>query len=251
MAQRRLPLLSPFGPSAVVQAVQQVTVAALGDARSAEAAIALAEDATSWAEDATASVRERIPSSRGSACAEGCAYCCHIKVLVTAPEALAVAAHLRATLSPLALERLRERVVKAHRKTRGMSTEQRARARVPCPVLEDGRCLAYAARPLACWGANSQDVGACAQGFAHPEQDLSVPIYKPQGQIADAVRSGLANGLGQSGLDAHLLELVAALAIAFAQPAAGREWALGKPTFAPAHDREFAELLGAQARERR
>lgn len=250
MTRRRLPLVSPFGPPAVVDAVQRTTVEALAASRTAEAAIALAVDATSWAEEATRAVKERIPPSREQACAAGCAYCCHVKVLVTAPEALAVAALLRDKLSPAELDRVRARVVATNRKTRGMSTELRARAKIPCPLLEDSRCLAYEARPVACWGANSFDAAACAQGFEHPEQDVGIPIYKPQGQIADAVRSGLANGLGESGLDAQLLELDAALAIALGQPAAGREWARGRPTFAPAHDREFAALLGAQDEEK-
>src|SRR5271163_3395549 len=41
------------------------------------------------------------------ACAPGCASCCHVHVDATAPEILAVAAHLRATLPPGAVLALR------------------------------------------------------------------------------------------------------------------------------------------------
>ena len=49
------------------------------------------------------------------ACVEGCSYCCRgTPVLVSAPEALALAAHLRLTRTPDELETLRARVDATH-----------------------------------------------------------------------------------------------------------------------------------------
>jgi hypothetical protein len=245
MPRRTLPLVSPFGPAMVVDAATQATMETFRAQRSGKAAIELAGEAGAWAETLGEEVKARLPPSRPIACVEGCAHCCHVKVLVTVPEVLHLVAALRASLDAAALEQLRARVVASHRKTRGMSTEQRALARLPCPLLEGARCLAYDARPLACRGASSLDATACARAFDHPDEDVGIPIYKPQGQMTDALRSGLANGIAQSGLDPRLLELGAALMIALQQRTAGDEWASGRAAFAGAVDREFAELMRA------
>ena len=96
------------------------------------------------------------------ACASGCAYCCHLTVEASAPEVFLLAEHLRATCSPARLTELKERVRLTAAKVQGLSPEERVRAAVPCALLENGRCAAYAARPLGCRSWNSRDASACA-----------------------------------------------------------------------------------------
>ena len=57
-----------------------------------------ADDAFALYEEALRQVEARIPPSK-LACRDGCAYCCHLKVIVTPAEALRLGRVLRAKLS--------------------------------------------------------------------------------------------------------------------------------------------------------
>ena len=69
------------------------------------------------------------------ACADGCSACCYSKIVAVAPEVLRIAAHLRSTLAPDALAALVDRVRDTDARTRGLGRDDRAAARVPCPLL--------------------------------------------------------------------------------------------------------------------
>lgn len=91
------------------------------------------------------------------ACREGCAHCCHFPVGVTYPEVLA----LRAALADDAC--LRARVLEDARASASLGWgELVGRA---CPLLKDGRCAVYDARPLPCRALASRDDSACARAL--------------------------------------------------------------------------------------
>ena len=246
MTGRKLPLVPPYGPAAVVSAVEDTVVALLGEGRSVEKAIEVAEEAAGWLAETVEQVKRRLPLAHPIACAEGCAYCCHVKVLATAPEVLRVVAYLRETKSDGEVEAIRAMVGAIDSETRGMTAEERAEAQLACPLLTFGRCAAYEARPLACRGANSFDALACERAYLEPDDDLGIPLYKPQAQLADAVRGGLCNGSGRWGLDGRLFELTAALRVALDRPDAALAWAAGAPVFDEALDAEFDAMVRAQ-----
>lgn len=241
MARRRLPLAPTFRPADITGATMAVVMQALAQRRSVAQAAEIAADAGEWAGELSAQVQERIPPASPIACREGCAFCCHLKVLATGPEVLRLAEHLRASRTADELRAIGERVAAADDRTRGMTTDQRVRAQLACPLLEGGRCGAYEARPIACRGANSLDAAACQRGFENPEEDVSLPIYKPALQVTEALRNGIAAGVARGGLDGRALELNAALRIALQDPEAGKAWARGKPAFAAAVDAEIDE----------
>jgi hypothetical protein len=208
-----------------------------------------AEAAGEWAGDLAAAVRVDVPPDAPEACAKGCAHCCHLKVIVTAPEAIRLAGALRAGLDVAALGRLRQRVEATDARTHGMTAQQRLAARVPCPVLEDGLCLAHDARPLPCRGANSYDVDVCAAGLEGRAGAPPLRFWAPQTQIAEALRAGISNAAGANGLDGTLFELTAALRVLLARPKAGDEWGQGRrDALVSARDEEFAKIVRAQAR---
>lgn len=242
MPRRALPIAQKFGPNDVVRAATEAAAAMLSE-RSTAAALDAGDSTGAWVDDLVEAVAKRLPPQRPCACEPGCAYCCHLKVLVTAPEALALAAHLRATLDDAALASVRARVAASDARTHGLDTDARTAQREPCPLLEGGRCVGYAARPAACRGANSADVGACEQNFGG--EDVPVPVYKAQLQIAEAVRIGVANGAMMCGLDGRPLELVAALRVALEDAAALEAWTRGEPVFEPALDAEADAAIRA------
>ena len=216
--------------------------------RAVARALEVAENTEAWTDELTEAVMKRLPPSAPFACQKGCAFCCNLKVLVTAPEVIRIAEYLRTHRSEAELTELRDRLIATDTKTHGMSTDQRAHAQIACPLLVDGACSVYEARPLVCRGGNSYSAEACEQANAGADKDVPIPLYQPQMQNSDIMRSAIFNGAGRSGLDGRIVELIAALRIALEKPNASKEWSRGKPAFAGALDAEFeAKILQSMA----
>lgn len=187
---------------------------------------------------------DREPPIRPIACAKGCSSCCVSKVVLTPPEALRIAAHLRATLDAGELAAVEARIAAADDRTRGLTRARRFEEKVPCPLLAaDGSCSVHEVRPLVCAGWTSLDAGACERHFAAEEEGPSAPIYGLGYEITGAILAGLVQACGDAGLDGSLLELIAALRIALARPTAAERWQRRLPVFALARDEESARRL--------
>lgn len=81
-------------------------------------------------------------------CRKGCSNCCHHPFLITVAEGVLLyrwlAAHGRWSPST------RTRIEEARDKTLGLSFHVWLMSNLACPILEDGKCLAYDARPTHC-----------------------------------------------------------------------------------------------------
>ena len=180
-------------------------------------------------------------ADRPVACQTGCAHCCHQAVGVSAPEVLAIDAHVRATRTPEALQSLVSRVRQADDRTRGLTSAERLSPELPCPFLEEGgRCGIYEARPLACRGTNSLDAGACAELLHDPASraafvagERTFPCYLEPIRASHALHAGLQLALDElHGLETKPLELTAAMRVMFDDPAAvSADWLAGRDPF--------------------
>jgi Fe-S-cluster containining protein len=208
------------------------TAAILQRGRTPLAIIEIAEHGARLAETATEQAKLREPPARPSACAEGCAWCCHKKVGTSVPEVLRIVEFLKQNLSAAELDEVRERVVRLDEQRRKM-TDGWAAARLPCSLLVNERCSVYPVRPLTCRGYNSSDAHRCEQ-VVKAHQHVDVPVYGPQQRLATMVLDGMRAGLTESQLNGELLELTAALQIALTVPDPFNQWLAGKPVFAGA-----------------
>jgi Fe-S-cluster containining protein len=182
---------------------------------------------------------ERSAERAMHACAAGCTFCCYLPVDLTVPEALCLAAYLRQTLSPEALAALCERLTATAARIRNLSYEDHTQARIPCALLLDGTCMAYAKRPLACRAWNSTSRGRCADIFQHGDPvtmlpPLDMPAYEAVWELAQ----GLVDRLKEARLDSHTYEIHSILLRVLELPDAAERWLQ--------HDDVFAGcLLGA------
>ena len=106
-------------------------------------------------------------------------------------------------------------------------------ARIPCAMLsEQGACLVYPARPLACRGYNSLDAESCRRSL---DDDLEiVESNEPLVRDSTAVALGLLAGIEDAALPAELFELTAGLHLALNEPNALQRWLAGEAVFAAA-----------------
>ncbi|MFY9831283.1 MAG: YkgJ family cysteine cluster protein [Methylocystis sp.] len=177
------------------------------------------------------------------ACHQGCAACCDLRVAATAPEILLIAQYVVATRPAffrIGLD-LAHRVARDASITSGLDDERRLALRRPCPFIENGLCLVYRARPLACRGHASYDKSGCAEAVA--DRDREALVSMPHFLVRCVVQNALLASLRDAGLAWGLYELNSALNLALTNPGAEAAWRAGGDPLAG------ASIAGADARE--
>jgi Fe-S-cluster containining protein len=121
-----------------------------------------ARDAIAIAEAAAASFHDNIPNQPATACASGCAPCCHLYVEVPPGSAILIADHIAATFTPSASAALRDRL--EHAASAFGAAPDPTRLRLRCVLLgNDDRCTVYDVRPLSCRAFTSRSLPRCQQ----------------------------------------------------------------------------------------
>lgn len=168
------------------------------------------------------------------ACAAGCASCCQLRVLATAPEVFLMTRFLRSIVPPLAERGIDLigplRAVQAT--TQGLGEFARAQRRQPCAFVVQGRCIVYAVRTLACRGHVSFDRQACEQSF----KGLMVVVPQDEARriTRGLVQNALQSALRDAGLACQLYELHHALVLAWDGEDTEAAWAHGADPLAAA-----------------
>src|SRR5262245_1438920 len=194
--------------------------------------INIADRGTRIADEALQQATQTEPAAP-SACREGCDWCCHLTVGTSVPEVARIVEYLRNNLSAEDFTALRDRVRRIDEQRRERRSAGRSEAGLPCALLVNHRCTAYAVRPLMCGGFNSSDASACER-FVQSDCRTPVPLYAPQLRLAALVLDGMLGGLSDAGLSAERVELTAALRIAIEEPDAMQRFLAGEAAFAAA-----------------
>jgi Fe-S-cluster containining protein len=169
----------------------------------------------------------------GAECRAGCVSCCYLTVSGPPFEIFSIARHLLDTKTRAELEGLRKRLQQVSEIP--VDPTLRVRARIPCALLEDGRCSIYEQRPSVCRMALSQSRAACdaclkgAGGF--------IPYIEQPSKLAVAMQMGIDHALiTRRNLSTEGSELSRALLIALDDyESAFRSWLQGKDPFPGAH----------------
>jgi Fe-S-cluster containining protein len=174
-----------------------------------------------------ASLRAR-PSGATIACREGCSYCCHQFVGAVAPEVFLLASALRANRDP----RLdASAVIDRCAPLKGLAAKDRVGLKLPCPVLVEGRCGAYAARPLVCRQITSLDLDGCIEEFEGRNMEAQIEVSSAHLAHAGTAHVVLLGALRSAGLSDTAFELSDALEIALSDATSERRWLAGEPVF--------------------
>ena len=108
-------------------------------------------------------------------CKLGCAWCCYQEVFAVTHEFLYLQdytlKHLTEKQREGILERAREKVML----TLNLPVEEQLKVRAACPFLEEGSCMVYEARPMACRIYLSSSEPSCKREHDRPANGKNMP----------------------------------------------------------------------------
>jgi len=165
------------------------------------------------------------------ACRGGCASCCTIRVVATAPEILSIARYIRSSPKTMEYE-VRRRIERCNDLTRSLDEAQRIEQGIACPFVDRDLCAIYSVRPLACRGHASYDVQACKDALAG--LTCEVPISVEHLTVRSLVQNALQSALRDRSYAWGLYELNQALQIALEREDSEAAWMHGTDIFVAA-----------------
>ena len=193
-----------------------------------DSCVALAEKLDRTLDGAMTHARQRLAAP--IACRAGCSFCCHLRVEVLAPEAIALFRFLKSRIPEEQASAIAARISANAERVATMTPEQHAAARLQCAFLLDGRCSAYQARPLACAGFHSLDVSECERSFddASADNTSRIPMVGEIKELEQGTAIGVRQALRALKLDDQPMELHTALAALLREPTLIGRWRGGR-----------------------
>lgn len=146
----------------------------------------------------------QVKASTTPACHKGCHNCCYHPVTVSLLEAVTLYQWLQ---DHGIWGQVKQKVQDMADKTRGLSFEIWMLSLLPCPLLQDGLCRAYEARPFAC--RVTYAIGD--PHYCHPHRLGEETGILPKGPLFEIVQHEEAAILHQQQLGAIRLPLAQAL----------------------------------------
>ena len=107
-------------------------------------------------------------------CKMGCDWCCHQPVFALDYELNYLLDFIKKNLTD-EISAIKKRAAQKNNKFKELNGENLLNAKHPCPLLKNGACLAYAARPMACRIYLSYRVKTCIHFFKKPEDKTNFP----------------------------------------------------------------------------
>jgi Fe-S-cluster containining protein len=108
-------------------------------------------------------------------CTKGCAWCCHQPVFANTFELQFLAEHIRRTFTPEQITNILDKAGAKNNLVNRMTDKQMRNHKSPCPLLEEGACSAYTARPMACRIYLSTSVDTCKRFYSNPDDAENYP----------------------------------------------------------------------------
>lgn len=140
--------------------------------------------------------------NRNIDCKKGCYWCCAQTVYANPIEQYFLTEFIRKNFSQSEQEAILQKAGEKHFKTTGLNSEERLQNRHFCPLLKDGICSVYDARPTACRIYLSMDIESCLQDFKYPlNQKVFPQLYTLPLHAGRMLNEGIAAWLAEKNLN--------------------------------------------------
>ncbi len=108
-------------------------------------------------------------------CKKGCAWCCKQAVFANSYEIHYLGRFIEKNFAETEKEHVIRKSKLKNDKTDKLSEKEVLSFKADCPLLKNGACSAYEARPMACRIYLSQKVSTCIDFYKNPEDENSYP----------------------------------------------------------------------------
>lgn len=152
------------------------------------------------------------------ACAKGCQWCCHQAVFANSYEVHYLSQKIKDNFSANDISIIQKRCESKNSAVEKLSNEKILNFKSPCPLLTNGACAIYFARPMACRIYLSTNLQSCLDFYANPENETSFPalIDFPL-RAGRMMNEGFMAALKESGVETAEFRLEEGLLIALNQ----------------------------------
>ena len=161
------------------------------------------------------------------ACRPGCDHCCYRVVQATLPEIARAADYIDKNFTEEQKAGLKKRLYEYERKVAPNFGTNLHQLRPACPLLVDGLCSAYDARPFFCRGMNSHFAVKCKEWKEHPNRSVRIPLVAANLDAVEAVNGGLQSAIAQNHLSTRMNDFGRGLRTAVEDPEAVMNWHKG------------------------
>lgn len=108
-------------------------------------------------------------------CKKGCEWCCHQPVYALDYEMDYLIDFIKRNFDKPTQIEIKTRAENKNNKLSFLKETDLLNSKFPCPLLQNGACIAYRARPMACRIYLSLDVNSCVRFFKNPGKEDSIP----------------------------------------------------------------------------
>lgn len=108
-------------------------------------------------------------------CKKGCSWCCYQEVFAVTHEFLYLHEYVLHNFPDRERADMLEKAGEKVKRTMNKTVEEQLKVRFACPFLQDGNCLAYGARPMACRIYLSSSVRSCKMDHDQPGNRSNIP----------------------------------------------------------------------------
>jgi Fe-S-cluster containining protein len=108
-------------------------------------------------------------------CKKGCEWCCHQPVFALDYEMEYLNDFIQHNFDEESKIQIKNRAEQKNKKLSRLTETDLLNSKSPCPLLKNGACMAYKARPMACRIYLSSDVNSCLKFYQQPDDKSNYP----------------------------------------------------------------------------
>jgi len=149
------------------------------------------------------------------ACRKGCQWCCHQAVFANSYEIHYLSEKIKKEFPEKQVMTIRESCATKNNAVGKLNDQQTLNFKSPCPLLSNGACSIYFARPMACRIYLSTNLQSCLEFYNEPENESSFPALMDFPLRAGRMMNeGFTAALKESGVETAEFRLEEGLLIA-------------------------------------